>query len=265
MEKLHIVNTSTKKLALVTGASGGIGKTIALKLIKDGFKVALVARKENELQKVAEEIRSLKGEAVAVACDITSKDKFRTMVSTLEEEEGKIDLLVNCAGRGGGGVTANMDDDLWNDIINTNLNGVFHVTKSILNEGQMSEPGTIINIASTGGKQGVVYGAAYSASKHGVVGFTKALALELATKGITVNAVCPGFVETDMAQRVRESYANIWGVSPSEAKIRIENRIPIGRYIQPEEVADMVSFLASPRARGITGQAINVCGGLGNY
>jgi ketoreductase len=178
---------------------------------------------------------------------------------------GQIDVLVNNAGRGGGGITASMDDSLWHDIIETNLNGVYFTTKAVLNEGHMAEGGRIINVASTGGKQGVVYAAAYSASKHGVVGFTKSLALELAPRGITVNAVCPGFVETDLAVRARQGYARIWDVTPDEAKVRIEQRVPIGRYIEPDEVADMVAYLASPSARGITGQTVNVCGGLGNY
>ncbi len=129
------------------------------------------------------------------------------------------------------------------------------------------ENGRIINIASTGGKQGVIHGAPYSASKHGVVGFTKSLGLELARNhsGITVNAVCPGFVESEMAQRVREKYSKLWNTDAEETRRRVEDRIPIGRYIEPKEVAGMVAYLASPIAQSITAQAINVCGGLGNY
>jgi ketoreductase len=125
--------------------------------------------------------------------------------------------------------------------------------------------GRIISIASTGGKQGVVHAAPYSASKHGVVGFTKALGLELAKTGITVNAVCPGFVETPMAEQVREHYAAIWGVDEAEAHARITTRVPIGRYVEPAEVAAMVEYLIGPGAAAVTAQALNVCGGLGNY
>jgi ketoreductase len=144
---------------------------------------------------------------------------------------------------------------------------VFFVTREVLKSGTMKRGGSIINIASTGGKQGVVHGAPYSASKHGVIGFTKALGLELARDqaDITVNAVCPGFVETEMAQQVRNNYAKLWDVTPDEVKRRIEARVPIGRYIEPDEVAAMVSYLASDHARGVTAQAMNVCGGLGNY
>ena len=122
-----------------------------------------------------------------------------------------------------------------------------------------------MNIASTAGKQGVVLGAPYSASKHGVVGFTKALGNELATTGITVNAVCPGYVETPMAQRVREHYAELWGTTESEAFNRITARVPINRYVQPKEVAAMVAYLITEDAAAVTAQALNVCGGLGNY
>jgi ketoreductase len=131
----------------------------------------------------------------------------------------------------------------------------------MLNRGR----GRIINIASTGGKQGVIHASPYSASKHGVVGFTKALGLELAKSGITVNAVCPGFVETPFAGKAREHYAAIWGVDEEEARNRIVARVPIGRYVEPHEVAAMVVYLVGPAAAAVTAQALNVCGGLGNY
>ena len=160
-----------------------------------------------------------------------------------------------------------MTDEDWLQVINTNLNGVFLVTKAALNEGGMRSRGSgrIINIASTGGKQGVVFGAPYSASKHGVVGFTKALGLEMAKTGITVNAVCPGYVETPLAERVRSGYAAMWKTTTEDVQQRFEAKIPLGRYSTPEEVAALVSYLTSPAAASITAQAINVCGGLGNY
>jgi len=141
------------------------------------------------------------------------------------------------------------------------------MTKRVLTDGGMLglSRGRVINIASTGGKQGVVLGAPYSASKHGVVGFTKALGLELAKTGITVNAVCPGYVETPMAHRVREIYAGIWDISEDEVLAKFNTKIPMGRYVDPEEVAAMVGYLASDEAAVVTAQAMNVCGGLGNY
>jgi ketoreductase len=253
------------KVALVTGAGRGIGKAIALRLARDGFSLALIARSREQLEETAGAIRDGGGTAAIGTCDVRQPQSVGEAIRALRSELGSIRVLVNNAGRGGGGITADMDDDLWRDIIDTNLSSVYYATKTVLNQGDGAPVESIINIASTGGKQGVVHAAAYSASKHGVVGFTKSLALELAPKGITVNAVCPGFVETGMAARVRQAYAHLWGVDVEAARKRIEQRVPIGRYIQPDEVAEMVAYLASPMARGITGQALNVCGGLGNY
>lgn len=141
------------------------------------------------------------------------------------------------------------------------------MTREVLTAGRMRDAkvGRVINIASTAGKQGVVLGAPYSASKHGVVGFTKALGNELAATGITVNAVCPGYVETPMAQRVRQGYAAAWDVSEDEVLTRFQAKIPLGRYSTPEEVAGLVGYLVTDAAASITAQAINVCGGLGNF
>jgi ketoreductase len=141
------------------------------------------------------------------------------------------------------------------------------MTREVLNAGGMRAGGRgrIINIASTAGKQGVVLGAPYSASKHGVVGFTKALGNELAPTGITVNAVCPGYVETPMAQRVRQGYAAAWQITEEDVLEKFQAKIPLGRYSTPEEVAGLVGYLASDSAASITAQAINVCGGLGNF
>jgi ketoreductase len=184
------------------------------------------------------------------------------------DRSARVDLGTgNNAGRSGGGITAELPDELWLDVIDVNLNSVFLVTRRVLTAGGMLDlgHGRVINIASTGGKQGVVLGAPYSASKHGVVGFTKALGLELARTGITVNAVCPGYVETPMAQRVRATYARIWQMTEDDVLTRFNTKIPMGRYGTPEEVAAMVEYLASDEAAVVTAQAMNVCGGLGNY
>jgi ketoreductase len=200
-------------------------------------------------------------------CDVRSRDDIRAFVQAAVDRYGPIDVLVNNAGRSGGGVTADIPDDLWFDVMDTNLNGVFLMTREVLRNGGMRDKpsGRIINIASTAGKQGVVLGAPYSASKHGVVGFTKALGNELAPTGITVNAVCPGYVETPLAQRVRQGYADFHGVSEQEILAKFQAKIPLGRYSTPEEVAGLVSYLVTGTASSITAQAINVCGGLGNF
>lgn len=259
------MDKATNKVALITGAGRGIGRAIALRLAKDGYTTALLARSKAQLDETAEEVRRAGGKAVTALCDVTSPESVVSAVRDTIGRTGGVGVLVNNAGRGGGGVTASMTDELWREIINTNLSSVFYVTRAVLNHNPEGALETIINMASTGGKQGVVYAAAYSASKHGIIGFTKSLALELASKAITVNAVCPGFVETALAEKARAVYGGIWGVTVEEAKRRIEQRVPIGRYIVPEEVAEMVAYLASRSARGITGQALNVCGGLGNY
>jgi ketoreductase len=261
------MDSQTSRVALVTGATSGMGLEIAQRLGGQGFQVYICSRRP---EAVTETVKRLQDEGIDIdgqACDVAVPAQVRELVAGAVARYGPIDVLVNNAGRPGGGVTAEIEDDLWFDVINTNLNSVFIATKEVLNAGGMLErkSGRIVNIASTGGKQGVVFGAPYSASKHGMVGFTKALGLELAPVGITVNAVCPGFVETPMAERVREHYAGIWEVSEDEAKDRISARVPIGRYVEPREVAAMVSYLVGPDAEAVTAQALNVCGGLGNY
>lgn len=258
---------SKRRVALVTGATSGIGLEVARSLGREGHAVFVVARNAENVQTTVKQLREEGIEADGAASDVTSTEEIRTAVQKAVEVFGPIEILVNNAGRGGGGITAELDEDLWLDVINTNLNGVFRFTKEVLSTGKMVEQswGRIINIASTGGKQGVVFAAPYSASKHGVVGFSKAVGIELAKSGITVNAVCPGYVETPMASRVRQGYANHWGVSEEEVLEKFNAKIPLGRYSTPEEVAGLVTYLTTDTASSITAQALNVCGGLGNY
>jgi ketoreductase len=257
----------TTPVALVTGATSGIGLTIASRLAKRGLRVYLCSRHTEGLAMTIKSLRDQGYDVDGSTCDVAVPDEIRQFIRSAVERYGPVDILVNNAGRSGGGATAELDEQLWFDVINTNLNSVFLMTKEVLTTGGMLDKssGRIVNIASTGGKQGVVFAAPYSASKHGVVGFTKALGLELARTGITVNAVCPGFVETPMAQRVREHYAGIWGVTEEETFDRITARVPMGRYVQTDEVAAMVEYLITDEAAAVTAQALNVCGGLGNY
>ncbi|WP_406474342.1 SDR family NAD(P)-dependent oxidoreductase [Streptomyces platensis] len=261
------MNSDSRQVALVTGATSGIGMAITEHLAHRGMSVYLCARDEERLHATVKALRDQGAEVDGQSCDVARAEDIRRFVRSARDRYGTVDVLVNNAGRSGGGATAEIPDELWFDVINTNLNSVFLMTKEALTTGGMLEKsrGRIINIASTGGKQGVVHASPYSASKHGVVGFSKALGLELARSGITVNAVCPGFVETPMAERVRTHYASIWEVSEQEAHDRITTRVPIGRYVQAEEVAAMVDYLTGPGADAVTAQALNVCGGLGNY
>jgi ketoreductase len=256
-----------RPVALVTGGTSGIGLAISEKLASQGRTVFLCARNPETVDETVGKLRADGHDVDGMAADVRNPADVTRLVGEVVERHGAVDVLVNNAGRSGGGATAEISDELWYDVIDTNLNSVFLMTRAVLKSGKLLELGwgRIVNIASTGGKQGVVLGAPYSASKHGVVGFTKALGLELAKTGVTVNAVCPGYVETPMAQRVRQGYAAHFETTESEILERFEAKIPLGRYSTPEEVAGLVAYLVSDAAAPVTAQAINVCGGLGNY
>lgn len=256
-----------QRVALVTGATSGIGLAVARILAAAGHRVFIGARTAENVTSTVKQLREEGLDVDGAAVDVRDSDSVTAFVTAAVERFGPIDVLVNNAGRSGGGVTADIDDELWDDVIDTNLNSVFRMTRTVLNTGGMrhKDRGRIINIASTAGKQGVILGAPYSASKHGVVGFTKALGNELAPTGITVNAVCPGYVETPMAQRVRQGYAAAYDTTEDAILTKFQAKIPLGRYSTPEEVAGLVGYLASDTAASITAQALNVCGGLGNF
>ncbi|MBW1602475.1 SDR family NAD(P)-dependent oxidoreductase [Streptomyces sp. JJ66] len=256
-----------RRVAFITGATSGIGLAVTELLARQGVAVFGCARSGEDVRTLVKRLRAEGFEADGAACDVSSAEQVSAAVAAAVATFGRVDILVNNAGRGGGGVTATLADDIWYDVIDVNLNGVFLVTREVLRHGGMLENGwgRVISIASTGGKQGVALAAPYSASKHGVIGFTKAVGNELARSGVTVNAVCPGYVETPMAGRVRQGYAHHWGVSEQEVLEKFQAKIPMGRYSTPEEVAGLVGYLASDTAASITSQALNVCGGLGNY
>ncbi|SHN37219.1 3-oxoacyl-ACP reductase FabG [Actinacidiphila paucisporea] len=261
------MSTAEAPLALVSGATSGIGLAVARLLATQGHRVFIGARDAARIEATVKELRAEGHQVAGRTLDVRQDTSVRDFVAAAVDQMGTVEVLVNNAGRSGGGVTADIPDDLWHDVINTNLNSVFRLTREVLTTGGMRHKtrGRIINIASTAGKQGVILGAPYSASKHGVVGFTKALGNELAPSGITVNAVCPGYVETPMAQRVREGYAVAYDTTEEAILERFTAKIPLGRYSTPQEVAGLVGYLASDAAASITAQALNVCGGLGNF
>jgi ketoreductase len=251
---------------LVTGATSGIGLAVARQLAGEpDTKVFLCARNADN---VAAAIKDLQNDGLDVwgmAADVTDAAQIAELVETANAN-APVNVLVNNVGRTGGGEAWNISDELWDDVFATNVRSVFRMTRAVLAAGLKNRSwGRIINVASTAGKQGIALGSPYSASKHAVVGFSKAVGLELAKTGITVNAVCPGYVETPMAQRVRQGYAQYWQTTEAAVLQKFEAKIPLGRYTRPEEVAAMVSYLTSPLADAVTAQALNVCGGLGNF
>ncbi|MDI3423686.1 3-oxoacyl-ACP reductase FabG [Streptomyces luteolus] len=261
------MSDTTQKVALITGATSGIGLEAARLLAKQGHRVYIGARTAENVAVTVKTLRAEGLQADGKELDVRDTASVKAFVQGAVDTYGTVDVLVNNAGRSGGGPTADIADELWDDVIDTNLNSVFRMTREVLTTGGMRDKdhGRIINIASTAGKQGVVLGAPYSASKHGVVGFTKALGNELAPTGITVNAVCPGYVETPMAQRVRQGYAAAYDTTEAAILQKFQAKIPLGRYSTPQEVAGLVGYLASDTAASITSQALNVCGGLGNF
>lgn len=259
------MNTSDeRRTALVTGGTSGIGLETALQLAEDGFQVVAAGRSEDKTNAAQTEYGF--EHLTFVRADVRFKEDIGRLVSETVSERGPIDVLVNNAGRNGGGVTRTLDDALWDEVIETNLSSAFRLTREVLEYGGISGPhGRIICVSSTGGKQGVPLAAPYVASKAGVIGFAKALGLELAKQGITVNAVCPGFVDTPMAQTVIEGHAHHFDRNQEDIRSEFESRIPLGRYVRPKEVAAMISYLASPLADAVTAQALNICGGLGRH
>jgi 3-oxoacyl-[acyl-carrier protein] reductase len=240
-----------KRTAMVTGASRGIGKACALELARAGAKVVLAARQIDKLEEVAAEIRTAGGEAFVVVMDLASHESIKTAVSTASKEFGRIDILVNNAGVTKDNLALRMKPDDWNIVLQTNLSGAFFCIQQVISPMMRERWGRIVNISSVVGQAGNPGQANYVASKAGLIGLTKSLAQELASRNITVNAVAPGFIETDMT-----------GVLKEEQKARITQGIPMGRIGTPGEVAAAVRFLASEEASYITGNVIDVNGGM---
>ena len=249
------------RTALVSGASRGIGRTIALALAEAGADVALTARNPSDLELVAGQVRARGVRAVALACDITQADQVSRLPGELEASFGQISILVNNAGYAESHKFLNHPDDLWQRHLEVNLTGTFRMSRAFAPSMVAGGWGRIINIASVAGKVGGRYTAAYTASKHGVLGLTRTLALELAAHNITVNAVCPGYVDTGMTARAIRNIVERTGRSEQQARAALESASPQNRLMAPEEVAAVVVLLASDIARGINGQAINLDGG----
>jgi len=210
---------------------------------------------------VAAAIQARGGTALAVACDVTQPDSIQAAVSAVGASLGPIAILVNNAGAADSAKFIGHDDALWHRMIDVNLNSVYYVTKAVAPMMAEAKWGRIVNIASIASKVGGKYIAAYTASKHGVLGLTRALAVELLASNITVNAICPGYVDTPMTEHAVDTITSRTKLNPAEARATLEKMSPQNRLITPEEVAHVVLMLIAHEARGITGQAINIDGG----
>ncbi|WMM25680.1 3-oxoacyl-[acyl-carrier-protein] reductase [Tissierella sp. MB52-C2] len=240
------------KVALVTGGSRGIGKEIALELAKNGVNIGITyINNEVKAREVIDEIRSYGVKGIAIKADVSVEEDVLRMIGSIEEELGTIDILVNNAGVTKDNLIIRMKEEDWDEVMSVNLKGTFLCTKAVSRMMMKKRYGKIINITSVVGIMGNIGQGNYSASKAGAIGFTKSMAKELASRGIRVNAIAPGFIETDMTEVLKE-----------DIKETMLKSIPLNTFGNPKDIANLVVFLASEKSDYITGQVINVDGGM---
>ena len=239
------------QVALVTGASRGIGRAIAERLAGCGAWVACIARNEDKLAETVQSIQANGGQTQPFQADVSNKEAVEKVVADIAESQGKIDILINNAGITRDGLVLRMEDEEWQAVLDTNLTGTFYFTRAVTRSMMQNRYGRIVNIASISGIMGNSGQANYSASKAGMIGFTKSVAKELAKRGVTANVVAPGFVTTDMTDAL-----------PENMRAELKKVIPVRRFGEPKDIADTVAFLASPLSGYITAQVLSVDGGL---
>jgi 3-oxoacyl-[acyl-carrier protein] reductase len=239
------------KVALVTGAAQGIGRTVALLLAQKGADIVVSDINLEKAEETAKEIEAIGRRAVAIRVDVANLNEVERMIEAILERFGQIDILVNNAGIARDKLILRMTEEDWDAVLNVNLKGTFNCTKAVIRHMSKQRRGKIVNIASVVGEMGNVGQANYAASKAGVIGFTKTIAREFAQRGINVNAIAPGYIETPMTE-----------VLPERAKEELRRMIPMERLGRPEDVAEAVLFLVSESSSYITGQVLNVNGGI---
>jgi NAD(P)-dependent dehydrogenase (short-subunit alcohol dehydrogenase family) len=251
----------TGRIALVTGGGRGIGREAALALASAGADVAVAARSGNELADTVAAIRAAGRRGEAIVCDVTERVQVEAMIAQVTSALGEPLILVNNAGIAGSAKLTDTTDEMWDRMLRVNATGAFYCTRAVLPIMLQAKWGRIVNVASIAAKVGAPYIAAYAASKHALLGLTRAVAAEVATRGVTVNAVCPGYVDTGMTDASTANISEKTGRSEQDARKILEGFSPQGRLMTAGEVAALITFLCSQTARGITGQGILLDGG----
>jgi NAD(P)-dependent dehydrogenase (short-subunit alcohol dehydrogenase family) len=251
----------TGRIALVTGGGRGIGREAALALASAGADVAVAARSANELADTVTAIRAAGRRGEAIVCDVTDRAQVEAMIAQVKGALGEPLILVNNAGIAGSAKLTDTTDEMWDGMLRVNATGAFYCTRAVLPMMLQAKWGRIVNVASIAAKAGAPYIAAYAASKHALLGLTRAVAAEVATRGITVNAVCPGYVDTAMTDASTANISARTGRSEQDARKILEGFSPQGRLMTAGEVSALITFLCSQAARGITGQGIVLDGG----